>query len=300
VHVDKQVRRRRALLGLLVAISLILLTVYFGETASSPLHTIQRGIVEVLSPIQEGASKALKPVSNIAGWFSDTLRAKSQVDKLRQEVYALEGQLAQAKGAQVENQQLSKEVGLDQNLSLAAYRPVGAHVISRDPTFWYETVEVDRGSDDGVRNGDAVLGDGALVGTVSTVAPTVSTVSLITDHNVSVTARVLDQNNDTGVLVPAVGNPNALVLEYLQAPNPTQLAASPQTGQQVITAGFKSGSLESLYPPGIPIGQVLPVDENQLINDGQIEVSPDADLRHLDAVQILTAPQGANERAQVP
>lgn len=300
MHVDKQVRRRRAILGLLVAVSLVLLTLYFGESPNSPLHTIQRGIVEVFSPVQEGASKALRPVSNVAGWFSDTLRAKSQVNKLRQEVYSLEAQVAQAKGAQVENQQLSKDVNLDQSLSLDAYHPVGAQVIARDPTLWYETVEVDRGSDDGVRTGDAVLGDGALVGTVTTVAPTVATVSLITDHTVSVTARVLDQNNDTGVLVPAVGNPNQLVLEYLQGPNPSQLSASPQAGQQVITAGFKSGSLESLYPPGIPIGQVLPVNENQLINDGQIQISPDADLRHLDVVQILTAPQGASERAQVP
>ena len=62
---DKQVRRRRAVLGLLVAVSLISLTAYFGESPSSPLHSVQRGIVEVLSPVQEGASKALKPVRDL-------------------------------------------------------------------------------------------------------------------------------------------------------------------------------------------------------------------------------------------
>ena len=63
---DKQVRRRRAILGVLVGVSLILLTAYFGESSSSPLHTVQRGVVEVLSPVQEGASKALKPVRDVA------------------------------------------------------------------------------------------------------------------------------------------------------------------------------------------------------------------------------------------
>ena len=82
VH-DKQVRRRRAVLALLVAVSLILLTAYFGESPSSPLHNVQRGIVEVLSPIQQGASKVLSPVQDVAGWFSDTLNAKSQVDQLQ-------------------------------------------------------------------------------------------------------------------------------------------------------------------------------------------------------------------------
>jgi rod shape-determining protein MreC len=297
---DKQVRRRRAVLGLLVGVSLILLTAYFGESPSSPLHSVQRGIVQVLSPVQEGASKALKPVRDIAGWFSDTFRAKSQVSKLQQELHTAQAALAQARGAQIENVQLSREVGLDQRLSLAAYHPIGAQVVTRDPTLWYQTIEVNKGSADGVRSGDPVLGDGALAGTVTAVAPNVSTVSLITDHTVSVTARVLDQKGDTGVLVPAVGNPNQLVLEYLQAPNPSQITAGPQAGQQVITAGFKSGSLQSLYPAGIPIGQVNQVNQDTLMNSGQIQITPDADLRHLDAVQILTAPQAANQRAQVP
>ena len=43
---DKQVRRRRAVLGVLVGASLILLTAYFGESQNSPLHSVQRGIVE--------------------------------------------------------------------------------------------------------------------------------------------------------------------------------------------------------------------------------------------------------------
>ena len=50
------------MLALLVGVSLILLTAYFGESPNSPLHNVQRGIVEVLSPVQEGASKVLSPV----------------------------------------------------------------------------------------------------------------------------------------------------------------------------------------------------------------------------------------------
>ena len=69
---DKTVRRRRAVLGLLVACSLILLTAYFGETGSGGLHAVQRGTSEVLNPIQDGASRALKPVRDLFGWFGDT------------------------------------------------------------------------------------------------------------------------------------------------------------------------------------------------------------------------------------
>ena len=291
---DKQVRRRRAVLALLVAVSLILLTAYFGESPSSPLHSVQRGIVEVLSPIQEGASKVLTPVRDVAGWFSATFKAKSQRDQLLKEVATLRSENDALRGALIQNAQLTKEVGLDNSLGISAYQPVGAHVISRDPTLWYATIEVDKGSADGVHVDDPVIGDGALVGKVSTVAANVSVVTLITDHSYAVSAQVQDQYGDTGVLVPAVGNPNQLLLQYLPPRAPIS------AGQQVVTAGFKSGPLESLYPAGIPIGQVSNANQNDLINSHQVQVTPAADLRHLDAVQILTSPHAGAQRAQLP
>jgi rod shape-determining protein MreC len=292
VH-DKQVRRRRAVLALLVGVSLILLTAYFGESADSPLHTVQRGIVEVLSPVQEGASKVLSPVRDIAGWFSDTLRAKSQRDQLRKQVQQLETEVAEYHSAYIQNAQLTKEVDLDQSIGIANYHPV-ANVIGRDPTLWYQTITIDKGSDDGVAMNDPALGDGALVGDVTTVDPSVSIVTLITDHSFAVAAQVLDASGDTGVLEPAVGNPNQLLLQDLPSRAPITV------GEQVVTAGFKSGPLQSLYPAGIPIGQVSNAGQNQLLNNNQVQVAPSADLRHLDQVQILTRPHAGTERAQVP
>jgi rod shape-determining protein MreC len=294
VHDKKQIRRRRAVLALLVGVSLILLTAYFGESPSSPLHSVQRGIVQVLSPIQEGASKALKPVRDIAGWFSSTFHAKSERDQLQKEVAALRAKNAKLQQALIENAQLTKQVGLDNSIGIDALQPVAAHVISRDPTLWYATIEIDKGTADGVRKDDPVVGDGALVGKVSTVAPNVSVVTLVTDHSFAVSAEVQDQAGDTGVLVPAVGNPNQLLLQYL----PPQAQIS--SGQQVVTAGFKSGPLESLYPAGIPIGQVSDANQNDLINNRQVKVTPSADLRHLDFVQVLTQPQGGTRRVQLP
>jgi rod shape-determining protein MreC len=294
VH-DKQVRRRRAVLALLVGVSLILLTAYFGESPSSPLHTVQRGIVEVLSPVQEGASKVLSPVRDIAGWFSDTLSAKSQRNQLRKQVQGLETKVAEYQSAYLQNKQLTNELALDQDIGTSNYHAVGANVIGRDPTLWYQTVTIDKGSDDGVALNDPALGDGALVGDVTTVDPSVSIVTLITDHSYAVAAQVNDVGGaNTGVLVPAVGNPNQLLLQDLPS------GAAITSGDQVVTAGFKSGPLQSLYPAGIPIGQVTNFDQNQLDNNNQVEVSPIADLRRVDQVQILTRPHAGTERAQVP
>jgi rod shape-determining protein MreC len=295
VH-DKQVRRRRAVLGLLVAVALILLTAYFGESPSSPLHSIQRGIGEVLSPVQEGASTALKPFRDVAGFFSDTFKAKNQRNQLRKEVIALRAQNAQLGQAMIQNAQLSRQVGLDNSIGISSYQPVAAHLLSRDPQLWYATIEINKGSDDGIHVDDPVIGDGALVGKVSEVASSVSWVTLITDHSSAVTAQVQDQAGDTGVLVPKVGDPTQLILQYV-----IDRRAPIQNGQQVVTAGFKSGPLDSLFPPGIPIGQVTNFSQANLLGSGQVAVSVTADLRHLDAVQVLTRPHpGAQQRASVP
>jgi rod shape-determining protein MreC len=292
VH-SKQVRRRRAVVAALVAIALILLTAYFGESPSSPLHTLQRGIVEVFSPIQEGASKVLSPFRDVASFFSDTFKAKSQVGQLRKQVHKLQAELAQSQYAASQNAQLRRQVGLDNSTGLSAYKPVASNVISRDPTLWYATVEIDKGSEDGIHRGNPVTADGALVGQVTTVDPTVSFVTLITDHTMAVAAQVQDSGADTGVLVPAVGNPSQLQLQYLPTSAPVQ------TGQQVVTVGFRSGPLQDLYPPGIPIGQVASVG-NSLANNGEVPVTPAADLRHFTIVQVLTAPHAGAQRVQLP
>jgi rod shape-determining protein MreC len=53
------VRRRRAALAICVALSVALLTAYFGESGGGFLHTLQNGAQDALAPIETGASRAL-------------------------------------------------------------------------------------------------------------------------------------------------------------------------------------------------------------------------------------------------
>lgn len=297
---DKQVRRRRAVLVVLVVISLLLLTDYFGESSSSPLHRVQRGIVAVLSPIQSGASTVFSPVSDVANWVSTTLHAKTQRDQLKQQLQAADQQLAKYKTQAIQNAYLSKQLGLAQTVGLNRYDPVAANVIGRDPSLWYQTVEVDAGSGDGVSVNDPVTGDGGLVGKVTEVTGSSSIVTLITNassnQQFGVTATVTDTTGDTGVLGPAVGNPNQMVLQDL--PNRAQITP----GMQVVTAGYKDPSnaeLDSLYPPGILIGTVAGFNPNELLNSGQVPVTPTANVRTFTSVQILTKVDTGSARAQV-
>jgi rod shape-determining protein MreC len=285
---DKSVRRRRAVLILLVVCSLILLTAYFGESQSSPLHSVQRGFLQVVSPIQDGASRALKPVRDLFGWFGDTLDAKKERDELRKELEATRKEAIANEAAARESVQLRKLVGLDQQIGTDQMDPVAARVITRSPTLWYSTVSINKGTSSGVRIDQPVINGDGLVGTITSATSNAAIVTLITDHTSGVSA-VINESGVAGVVQPAVGKPDDLLMEYIRRGDRIE------KGQTVVTAGSKSQRYESLFPPGIPIGTVAKVDDEELDVNQSVHVKPFAQLRRLDVLQVLTKPQGGGE-----
>lgn len=281
---DKTVRRRRAVLALLVVLSVILLTAYFGEPSGGGLHSIQRGFVTVVAPIQDGAHKALKPFRDFFGWVGDTFNARGQRDALKKQLAQLRAQRIADVGGARQAAQLEAMLGLDTRLKVSAYHPVGANVIGRSPTVWYAQIEVDKGSADGVGTDQPVIDGDGLVGKVTTVTPHAAFVTLITDQKSGVSATV-NETGASGVVQPAVGNPNDLLLQFV--PNASQV----KVGQQVVTSGTISSRLDSLFPPGIPIGRVTSVDPSNLLQG--VHIKPFADLRGVEFVQILTSAAGA-------
>jgi rod shape-determining protein MreC len=285
---DKTVRRRRAVLGLLVACSLILLTAYFGETSGGALHAVQRGTSEILNPVQEGVSRALKPVRDLFGWFGDTFDAKKERDELRKELEATRKEAIANEAAAREAVQLRKLVGLDQQIGTDQMDPVAARVITRSPTLWYSTVSNNKGTSSGVRIDQPVINGDGLVGTITSATSNAAIVTLITDHTSGVSA-VINESGVAGVVQPAVGKPDDLLMEYIRRGDRIE------KGQTVVTAGSKSQRYESLFPPGIPIGTVAKVDDEELDVNQSVHVKPFAQLRRLDVLQVLTKPQGGGE-----
>jgi rod shape-determining protein MreC len=283
VH-DKTVRRRRAVLLALVVLSLILLTAYFGEAPGGRLHSVQRGFLTVLSPIQDGANKALKPVRDAFGWIGDTVHAKSERNKLAKQVDQLRHQLVADQSEKTSYRELLALYHLDNQLSISNYHPVAATVVEKSPNIWYSTVIIDRGGASGIRVNDPVVNAEGLVGKVSQVASDGAQVSLITDSTMGVSAR-LGSTPATGIVQPKVGEPNDLLLQYL--PANTQA----NKGDYVVTSGTVSSPDDSLYPPGIPIGQVTSVNEESAYRS--VNVHPLANLHNLDVVQVLIAPQNS-------
>lgn len=285
---DKQIRRRRAVLVLLVVISLALLTDYFGESPSSPLHSVQRGIATVLSPLQSGASTVLSPFRDAVNWVGSTFKAKSELAGWKSKYYALEEQYAKVQYEGIQYRKESRLVALDDHYGISAYSPVTANLIGEDTILWYDTITVDKGSTSGVRYRDPVVGPGGLVGDVTDVTRDSSVVSLITSPKFAVGAMIENSEGAPGVIQPRVGDPTTLMLNDLPS------SSNVSSGQLVVTSGFQdphAPGIESFAPAGIPIGTVSSTNpQSSLIANQQVQVTPLADLQHLTLVQILTKP----------
>ncbi len=272
----KVIRRRRAVLGLLVAASLILVTASFGDG----LRSIERGALEVLGPIQEGASSVLKPLRDAAGWVGDTLDAKGEVEDLREERDRLRREAIAGRAALRENERLRALLEMDQRLSLEDQGLVEARVYGRSPNVWYSTVTVNKGTRDGVREGDPVINGAGLVGRVRVASGSSAQILLITDADSGVSAKITESRGSTGIVETAVGDPRDLRLNFLGRDDEAR------EGQTVVTSGTVSQRYPSFFPEGIPIGRITDVDDDE----GTVHIRPFADLRRLEYVQILTEP----------
>lgn len=274
----KQVRRRRAVLALLIVGSFVLLTLTYQGSSG-----LQRGVSTVFGPVQSVSDRALKPARDLVGWFDKTFDARGENSRLKDDLVIARRQAVAGQEALQENAQLRKLVALDEGPALAseAYEPVTGRVIARSPTSWRSSVTIALGSSDGVRVDDPVVSGDGLVGRISSVEPGSSQVMLLTDHASGITGKVVPAGVQ-GVVKPEVGNPEDLILDFIDSTRRVH------GGEYVVTGGWRAQSVEPLFPPGLPIGEVTkaPIVEQEA--NQKVDVRPFADLRNLDIVQVLT------------
>ena len=135
---------------------------------------------------------------------------------------------------------------------------------------------------------------GGLVGKVTRVTGGTAEVTLITDAESAVSAQVVPDGAN-GIVQAKVGNPREMLLDFVEK------GRRITEGTTVVTSGFTSDKVESLFPRGIPVGRVTNVDLEDVELYQRVEIEPFADLRRLDVVQVLrNRPRAPTELGAVP
>lgn len=273
--------RRRVVLGLLLLLSLVLITLYFREPDEGPLQSARSAGAAVLRPFQVAADRVVQPFQDAYGYVSDLVGAKDENEKLKAENERLQQELAQYQAAFQQNQTLIDLLNYRLGPSFPRdYRSVAAAVTGYPPSQFDQRVTIAAGTNDGIRVGDPVVNADGLVGKVTDVTGTTAEVTLLTDEEVAVSALDLD-TNATGLVREGRAGEGALVLDLVEKRYVVE------KGDDIATAGSQRGPIASMYPRGITIGRVKSVGQSDTDTYKQIQVEPAVDFGALDGVLVL-------------
>lgn len=293
---QRRVLARRLIIGGLVVVCVMTLSVFARETNSGPLHGVQNIAGTVVTPLQEGTSRAIAPVRNAWGWFTDLLHARDRATQLARENQALRTELVQGQFGAEEQQRLAKLATIGSEWR-ADYSQVPAAIIGRSPSPWYEQVRIDKGTNDGVIVNSPVLGaadvGAGLVGVVTQSGPVSAVVSFLSDPQTSVGVTIVNSDGGIGLLQPTA--PGAFSITGIPAQSPIA------NGDPVMTAGFSRFGLQSIYPRGIPIGLITGVGRGEVDVTQTVQMSPFVNPDSL-AYLVVLAPKSvlAKQRAMTP
>ncbi|MFL5737308.1 MAG: rod shape-determining protein MreC [Actinomycetota bacterium] len=269
-------RNTRLLVVTLVCVSLLTITLDYKEGDSGPLAGLGRTALSIVAPLQEAVTRLTRPIGDFFSAVTQLPSLRNENERLQDEVAQLQnkGALTSSEIHQLES--LKKLLGLKQSLDPPS---TAALVIasSVDNSEW--SVEINKGSSDGIQENMPVFSGTALMGHVSRVSTNASIVRLIIDPNSKVPAR-LDDANTTGLLV-GQGEED---LKMLGVPSATQVGV----GDTVVTSGYRlEGRPTGIDPPGRVIGTVSHVGGGASALEKDITVRPAVDFSTLDDVLVV-------------
>ncbi len=195
--------------------------------------------------------------------------------------HQLSGQLNQAEQALVAKDALERENASLRDLLAfknrpAKYKLVGADVLAYVPDSLLRELRINRGGNDGVKAGNAVMAGGNLVGVVTGVDPLAATVRLVNDPNFR--ALVTVGKEQVPGIVKGKGLGGATV-ERLP------IGVRIKSGDAVTTSG-----LDGAFAPGLYIGFITSVEpsDEAIFQTAHLELA--SDLDHLSVVGVIQAP----------
>jgi rod shape-determining protein MreC len=279
--------RRRLVVGLLVLLSLMLMTIYFRESPSGGLHTLQDTGATVLRPFQVAADRVAQPFEDVYGYFDGLASAKSEAERLRAENQRLRALAAQAATNRREVDSLRALLDLRFPAAFPDdFRYIAASVTASPPSAFEQRVVISAGWNDGVRRNDAVIDGDGLVGKVIVVGRNTSKVLLLTDQlSAAAAADIGKGSNATGLIKAARAGSGALVFDQVDKDQHVE------RNDQIVTKGTREGELDSIFPRDIPIGVVSSVSKTDIDPFQRIQVQPYVDFESLDNLIVLV-PKG--------
>lgn len=246
-----------------------LLTRFIFFCLASLILIIADSRFHYLESMRAGVSVALHPLqrlTDIPGWavnrtlefFVTQAQLRHENEYLRQQNLANASALQTLAALEGENKHLRAMLGLRETI---ARKAVSAEIQRVHPDPFTRRAAIDRGGQDGIRAGRAVVDAIGLIGQITRVYPWQSEVSLVTDKDQAIPIQV-QRSGLRGVLF-GIGYDGVLELRYMP------VSADVQNGDVLVTSG-----IDGTYPPGLPVAKVTNVERDAAYAFARINCVP--------------------------
>jgi rod shape-determining protein MreC len=252
----------------LVALNIILLTIT-GKQTQAPAG-LGRTVLILVSPFQGHLTAFVQSVKDVWNQYFFLVSTAQENQRLKRELGQHLQQLNHCTETQLANDRLRHLLGFQEEVS----RPmIPAQVVGRDPSPWSKTVIVDKGSQDGVRQGAPVVIPEGIVGVVVEASGRYAKVLLLIDPNSAIDALV-QRTRARGIVKG--GGAGYCVFDYVLRKHEINV------GDTVVSSG-----LDGVFPKGLRVGRV---SEILRLNAGifqKVSVTPYVNFEVLEEVFII-------------
>lgn len=271
----KRTTRRRLILAVLLAVSVMLITFDFRSGGES--SGLRKAMLEIVQPIESVVAWVTRPIGDFFTGLINSGNLERETELLREENEQLRKELIEVARLERENEELTELTNLQNPFD---FDFVTARIVGVPATNFDNSISLDAGTSNGIADRNPVVSGEGLVGRVIDATSRGSKVLLLTDPQSSVAVRNV-RSAVNGVVTGQGGG--QLSLEFVDA------NADVEAGDVFVTSGFEG----SRYPANIPVGKVTKVDTDKsgLVLAVQIELFVDATQRDFVSV-LLWTPSG--------
>lgn len=248
----------------LLLLATLCLALMFYDHQRGRLAALHATLSTLVYPVQAAVNLPYA----LIGWAQHQLQTHAALvaenAALKRQALVAAAELQRLAALQQENARLRELLNAADRLS---GRVVAAELLAVSLNPFRHTVVINKGSRDGVFEGQTLLDAHGLVGQVLRVGPLSAEAALITDPSQAIQVEI----NRTGLRTLAVGTADADQLSLPYLPN----NADVKVGDLLVSSG-----LEGHYPPGYPVGVVSSVVRNPAESFATVTARPTANLDH--------------------
>jgi rod shape-determining protein MreC len=263
-------RRARSLLLAAVLGHVLLISAQVATPAGPSV--LRTTVVAVVTALQEGTWLVAAAVHSVWDGYAALRGVREENRRLAEQITKLRVELQQTRANAAGAEAMRALLGLRAHLP---WTTTGADVVAGSLSPDYRSITIDKGLDDGVKQDMPVLNADGVLGRVSRVAASTSTVQLIIDRSAAAAVRT-ERTRSEGI---ALGNGDGFLrLEYLS--DTAELAL----GDTVVTAG-----IDGVYPPDLAVGRITEIQRAGTAYV-RVVIEPFANFSRLETVLVLLSP----------